>query len=130
MCIVCVENLVKTLDDEEVQFLDYVDQVRQEDDKRKRLEEAKELSEFRNAVSELREKEFEKALKKEIGLVEPSKTSNTSKVPLVGSVIKKPSQTQLLAGLVKRKTQDNETTSTNDVKKSKQEGKFRLTPFL
>src|SRR5207244_2427727 len=99
------ENLVKTLDDEEVQFLDYVDQARFEDDKRKREEEAKELHEFRSAVSQLREKEYEKALHEEIGLIEKPKTGARSKIPDPPSIgSKKTSQTQLLAGLVKRKT--------------------------
>ncbi len=128
------ENLVKTLDDEEVEFLDYVDQVRLQDDKRKRLEEAKELSEFRSAVSQLREKEFEKALQSEIGLGDRV-NKNKTKLPEPPSIgIKKTSQTQLLAGLVKRKTVETEAPETG-AKKAKQEGMLmditiRITPLL
>jgi hypothetical protein len=99
-----LKNLVKVLDDDEVDFLDHVDRQRMEDDRRKRLEEAKELSEFRSQVAILREKELEQHIKHEIGLTEvpkqPSAIKNTDKVS-IGS--KRSSQTSLLAGIVKRK---------------------------
>lgn len=108
------ENLVKTLDDDEADFLDYVDKVRMDEERQKRLEEANELSEFRNKVSELREKELDEIRKKEIGLVKPEKKPSTSaddlNSPSIGS--KKTSQTKLLAGIVKRKSSTSTSEST------------------
>jgi len=117
------ENLVKTLDDEEVQFLDYVEEARQEEEKRKRLEEAKELSEFRSAVSELREKEIEKAINQEIKSVDVKKSKLASEEVSIG--IKKTSQSQLLAGLVKRKSIPNPTTTGSPPTKQLKSGKRR-----
>jgi len=102
-----LKNLVKVLDDDECEFLDYVDQARIDEDKRKRTEEARELAEFRNAVSQLREKSFESAIHQEIALgsdVPRPKKSSFSESDDQSIGVKRNSQSKLLAGLVvKRK---------------------------
>jgi len=102
-----LKNLVKVLDDDECEFLDYVDQARIDEEKRKRTEEARELAEFRNAVSQLREKSFESAIHQEIALgqdVPRPKKSSFSESDDQSIGVKRNSQSKLLAGLVvKRK---------------------------
>jgi hypothetical protein len=103
-----VENMVKVLDDDEADFLDYVDKVRMDEERQKRLEEAKELSEFRTKVAEIRDQNMDAMIKQEIGLVKPDKKASSliggrDESPSIG--VKKASQTKLLAGIVKRKSQ-------------------------
>lgn len=57
---------MRGLDDDEVDFLDTVERVKETVEKRTRLEERKEMDEFRNAVATLAEKSVEERLKSEI----------------------------------------------------------------
>ncbi|KAJ1519542.1 hypothetical protein ONE63_004822 [Megalurothrips usitatus] len=93
-----LKNMVRGLDDDEVDFLDTVERVKETVEKQTRLEEKKEMDEFRNAVATLAEKSVEERLKSEIrNPVIPNKpASNRS------------SQMKLLAGAVVRKRPSNE----------------------
>ena len=105
-----VENLVKVLDDDEIDFLDFVDRAKLEEEKRKREEEKKELTAFRDEVSKLREEALQKHILQEIGLSGGSKSKPATKEELSIGTSKKP-QTKLLAGIVKRKAPTNGTQS-------------------
>lgn len=99
------ENLVKGLDDDEADFLDHVDRKKWEEEHQKRVEEAKELSDFRSKVAELREKDLDVLIKQEIGLIKTDKKPAVSTDDDLLSIgAKKTSQSKLLAGLVKRKS--------------------------
>lgn len=50
------ENLIRGLDDDEVDFLDVIDRAKMEADKKQQLEEQHELLDFRKKVASLQEK--------------------------------------------------------------------------
>lgn len=54
-----VENMIKGLDDDEVEFLDLVDKNRMNAERQAQLEERKELNEFRAKVATLQEKRLD-----------------------------------------------------------------------
>lgn len=62
----CVENMIKGLDDDEIEFLDMVDRTKMEEEKRLMNEEAKELQEFRNKVAALKEQSLNKKIEEEV----------------------------------------------------------------
>ncbi|XP_054714623.1 PSME3-interacting protein-like [Uloborus diversus] len=88
-----LKNLIKGLDDDEVAFLELVDQTKIEMETRLWQEEKKELQEFRRAVSHLSEEEQEAKLQY---------LRRTLKLPNPSSA--KKSQHTLLAGALKRKS--------------------------
>lgn len=55
-----VENMIKGLDDDEIEFLDMVDRTKMEHEKRLQNEEAKELQQYRNKVAALKQKSLTK----------------------------------------------------------------------
>uniref|UniRef100_A0A8D8YX64 Protein FAM192A n=1 Tax=Cacopsylla melanoneura TaxID=428564 RepID=A0A8D8YX64_9HEMI len=61
-----LKNMIKGLDDEEVEFLDLVDKSKYEEEKRKYLEESKELNEFRMKRACLEEEHLAQRIKNEI----------------------------------------------------------------
>lgn len=93
-----LKNMVRGLDDDEVDFLDTVERVKETVEKRTRLEERKEMDEFRNAVATLAEKSVEERLKSEI----------RNPAPLSKPLSNRSSQMKLLAGAVVRKRPSNE----------------------
>ncbi|XP_034255403.1 PSME3-interacting protein isoform X2 [Thrips palmi] len=93
-----LKNMVRGLDDDEVDFLDTVERVKETVEKRTRLEERKEIDEFRNAVATLAEKSVEERLKSEI----------RNPAPLSKPASNRSSQMKLLAGAVVRKRSSNE----------------------
>ncbi|PRD22083.1 UNVERIFIED_CONTAM: hypothetical protein NCL1_50065 [Trichonephila clavipes] len=87
-----LKNLIKGLDDDEVAFLELVDQTKMQMETRLWEEEKKEIQEFRRAVSTLSEEEEEAKLQQ---------LRRTLNLPSSGS--SKKSQQNLLAGALKRK---------------------------
>lgn len=63
---IVVENMIKGLDDDEIEFLDMVDRTKMEEEKRLMKEEAKELQEFRNKVAALKEQSLTKKIEEEV----------------------------------------------------------------
>lgn len=53
------ENLIRGLDDDEVDFLDIIDRAKMAAEKKKQLEENSELNEFRQRVASLQEKSID-----------------------------------------------------------------------
>ncbi|XP_046385054.1 PSME3-interacting protein [Ischnura elegans] len=97
-----LKNMIKGLDDEEVEFLDLVEQRKAEEEKRKWAEEAKEIRDFREAVSTLQEQSLSERLSAEIRLPATLAAGN-SKQNSVSIGAKKNSQHRLLAGAVVKK---------------------------
>lgn len=58
--ILFLENLIRGLDDDEVQFLELVDQNKIDAEKKQLREERKELQEFRDRVATLQEETADK----------------------------------------------------------------------
>lgn len=88
-----LKNQIRGLNDDEVDFLDKVDDYRTEWDRKRMIEEKRELEEYQQKQAELREKEMEERLKNERKVPELRKAGTSNKN----------SQMKLLAGAVKRK---------------------------
>lgn len=101
--------MIKGLDDDEIEFLDLVDRTKLAADRRKTLEEEKELNDYRNRVATLQEKALQDKL--QVTVARPKVTSNG-----------KTSQTKLLMGAVVKKTapQKRKSTDCGDEKPLKQ----------
>lgn len=90
-----LRNMIRGLDDDEVEFLDLVDRTKEEIETQRWKEEFKEIKEFRKAVADLAEQSAEKRfneLKKE------------ATAQLLSTAATKKSQSSLLARAVKRKS--------------------------
>ena len=88
-----LKNQIRGIDDDEAEFLDAVDDVRTRMEREKRLEEKRELEEYRKGQAELREKELEERLKA---------SSTAVSRPIVNKAKSSSSQSKLLLGAVKR----------------------------
>lgn len=60
------EHMIKGLDDDEIEFLDLVDRSKLEEERKKSLEEAREMADFRNKVKTLQEQSLEQRIQNEI----------------------------------------------------------------
>lgn len=108
-----LKNMIKGLDDDEVEFLDLVDRTKLEEERKKNLEEEKEMRDFKAAVASLQEKTLNEKLKQELKNPQIinkniSSGSRTSQLKLLaGVVVKRPEkQKEDLARGVKRKLSD------------------------
>merc|ERR1712098_237571 len=108
------KNQFRGLDDDEVDFLDRVDDVRTEHERQRYLDEKRELEEYQKRQQELKEKELEERLEMERN--GPGFKRSTS------TISSKNSQLKLLAGAVKRKS-DN---GMADNKKKKEDLEAKL----
>ncbi|RZC35542.1 protein FAM192A [Asbolus verrucosus] len=88
-----LKNMIKGLDDDEIEFLDLVDRTKLAADRKKELEEEIELNDYRNRVATLQEKSLEERLQAEITVNKPKTVSNRT------------SQQKLLKGVVLKKTE-------------------------
>ncbi|KAL6261277.1 hypothetical protein P5V15_008799 [Pogonomyrmex californicus] len=61
-----LKNMIKGLDDDEVEFLDLVDRTKMEEERKKNLEEEKEMRDFKAAVASLQEQKLNEKLKQEL----------------------------------------------------------------
>ncbi|OAD53667.1 hypothetical protein WN48_09634 [Eufriesea mexicana] len=108
-----LKNMIKGLDDDEVEFLDLVDRTKLEEERKKNLEEEKEMRDFKAAVASLQEKSLSEKLKQELKNPQivnknVSSGSRTSQLKLLaGVVVKRPEkQKQDVTRGVKRKISD------------------------
>lgn len=93
-----LKNMIKGLDDDEVEFLDLVDRTKLEEERKKNLEEEKEMRDFKAAVASLQEKSLDERLKQE--LKKPQITNKN-----ISSSSGRNSQLKLLAGVVVKKSE-------------------------
>ncbi|XP_046738941.1 PSME3-interacting protein isoform X2 [Diprion similis] len=93
-----LKNMIKGLDDDEVEFLDLVDRTKLEEERKKNLEEEKEMRDFKAAVASLQEKSLDERLKQEL-----KKPQTTTKNMSSGSG--RNSQLRLLTGAVVKRTE-------------------------
>lgn len=63
MWLIFTENLIRGLDDDEVEFLDLVDRTKMDAEKKQMMEEEKELNDFRQRVVTLQEKSLDEVSK-------------------------------------------------------------------
>lgn len=110
-----LKNMIKGLDDDEVEFLDLVDRSKLEEEKKKTEEEKREIADFRNKVASLQQQSLEQRIQQEIR--QPLKVNNN--VKSTG----KTSQTKLLAGAVikKRPAETKNESKENPNKRTKSE---------
>lgn len=106
------ENLIRGLDDEEVDFLEYVDKTKMTAEIKQQREDAKEMEEFRNKVATLEEKTIDEKIQAEIATAKPVKPSAMSQ---------RPSQKSILKGIVvqKRKAEPEPANESKDEPKKK-----------
>lgn len=90
-----LKNMIKGLDDDEVEFLDLVDKSKFEEEKRKYLEESKALNEFRMKRACLEEENLEQRIRNEIKSSKPAVNNSSNKIS---------SQSKLLAGALVKKS--------------------------
>lgn len=87
------ENLIKGLDDDEIEFLDLVDRTKLAADRKKEIEEERELKDYRNRVAILQEKSAQERLQAEKILNSKPKSSGSKNLNqqklLTGVVVKK-----------------------------------------
>ncbi|KAL7637715.1 UNVERIFIED_CONTAM: hypothetical protein RMT77_011324 [Armadillidium vulgare] len=96
-----LKNMVRGLEDDEVDFLELVDNTKMQEEKRIREEELTAIQEYRKKVSQMQQKAIEAEVLSE--LKPESKRPATS-----GVEKKKSSQISLLAGAIKRKKSDDD----------------------
>lgn len=97
--------MIRGLDDDEVDFLEYVDKTKMNAEMRQQREENKEMEEFRSRVATLQEKSIDDKIQAEI---------STPKVnPRSSGTTQRPSQKSILKGIVvqKRKSEAEPTES-------------------
>lgn len=104
-----LKNMIKGLDDDEVEFLDLVDQNKMNAERKAQLEEAKEMSDFRQKVASLQEKRMDEQIQQQIS------KPKTAKTPIVSNRM---SQKKILAGVVvpKRKREEESSVGSNEMK--------------
>uniref|UniRef100_A0A182P9U5 FAM192A/Fyv6 N-terminal domain-containing protein n=1 Tax=Anopheles epiroticus TaxID=199890 RepID=A0A182P9U5_9DIPT len=108
-----LKNMIKGLDDDEVEFLDLVDKNRMQAERQAHLEEQKELNEFRAKVATLQEKRLDEQIQQQVSVPKPTKTALTST---------RPSQKQILAGVVRKRKLEPE----NEPKEANESPEKRL----
>jgi len=104
------KNQIRGLNDDEVDFLDKIDDIRTDVERKRILDERKELEDFEKRQQELREKELLERL-------EIEKKSVIKKPSNINQSTNKNSQMKLLVGAVKRKSE-----KTNDEPKKTKVG--------
>ena len=116
-----LKNMIKGLDDDEVEFLDLVDRTKLEEERKKNLEEEKEMRDFKAAVASLQEKSLNEKLKQELKNPQivnknvSSGSSRTSQLKLLAGVVVKRSEKQKQGDAtrgVKRKLSSDESIET------------------
>ncbi|XP_006620626.1 PSME3-interacting protein [Apis dorsata] len=115
-----LKNMIKGLDDDEVEFLDLVDRTKLEEERKKNLEEEKEMRDFKAAVASLQEKSLNEKLKQELKNPQImnkniSSGSRTSQLKLLaGVVVKRPEKQQkqdVTRGVKRKLSEENKDTS-------------------
>lgn len=109
------ENMIKGLDDDEIEFLDLVDRTKLAADRKKNLEEEQELNDYRNRVASLQEKVLDEKL--QVNVTKPKVASGKNSL-----------QTKLLKGAVVKKDtfkkrKASETDENSEDEKNKQSSK-------
>ncbi|XP_042882005.1 PSME3-interacting protein-like isoform X1 [Penaeus japonicus] len=107
------KNMVRGLEDDEVDFLELVDRSKLQEEKRVRTEENSAMEEYRKKVSEMQKHAAEEEIRAEMKAAEGRKNAGGSN--------KKTSHLSLLAGAIKRKPSDDgkNTEEPSDSKKMK-----------
>lgn len=103
-----LKNMIKTLDDDEVEFLDLVDQNKMNAERKAQLEEAKEMSDFRQKVASLQEKRMDEQIQQQMSKPKPAKA------PIASNRM---SQKKILAGVVVPKRKREEESPSGPVEK-------------
>lgn len=91
-----LKNMIKGLDDDEIEFLDLVDRTKLAVERKKTLDEERELNDYRNRVASLQEKSMDQRLHAEVTITTKSKaamgTTRQSQLKLLKGVVVKKSE--------------------------------------
>lgn len=109
-----LKNMIKGLDDDEVEFLDLVDKNKLKAERQAQIEEEKEMSEFRQKVASLQEKQLDEQIQQQMSKPKPAKIAITSS---------RVSQKKILAGVVVKKRKHEEDTTASPTEKPISNGK-------
>lgn len=120
-----LKNLIKGLDDDEIEFLDLVDRTKLAADRKKEIEEEQELKDYRNRVAILQEKSAKERLQAEkIVNSKPkhsgSKNLNQQKL-LTGVVVKKTSVKRKMEPSSNETSEEDKKKETSNSKQQKME---------
>ncbi|XP_037948146.1 PSME3-interacting protein [Teleopsis dalmanni] len=102
-----LKNLIRGLDDDEVQFLELVDQTKMKAEIKQYKEDERELKDFRNRVASLQQESLDKKIQNEIKTSKAKPTTSTTR----------PTQKSLLGVGIKRKNDEPESESGADQNK-------------
>ncbi|CAB3361116.1 Hypothetical predicted protein [Cloeon dipterum] len=116
-----LKNMIKGLDDDEINFLDQVDKHKIEAEKRKNAEEEEAIAEYRNAVNSLQDDNLQTRINLEV-IKKPVGGGGS------GSTVR--SQQKLLVGAVKRKCSEPSTPEAQIDVKRKPEGEQQSGPVM
>lgn len=94
------KNMVRGLEDDEVDFLELVDRTKLQEEIRVRTEENTAIAEYRRKVSAMQKNIAEEEIRAEIKAAEARKSAGTGK--------RQPSHLSLLAGAIKRKSSEED----------------------
>lgn len=110
-----LKNMIKGLDDDEIEFLDLVDRSKMAADRKKNLEEQKELCDYRNRVATLQEKSLDQKIQAEMSKSKPkSQINRKSQIKLLqGAVVKKSEPKKRKISESETEVKDNITTPCN-----------------
>ncbi|XP_065222870.1 PSME3-interacting protein isoform X1 [Planococcus citri] len=112
-----LKNMIKGLDDDEIEFLDMVDRTKMEEEKRLMKEEAKELQEYRNKVAALKEQSLAQKIDEEVTPVISSLNdtltsgSKTQHHKLLANLAKKRASSDKLPSPPAKKSADEKSSS-------------------
>lgn len=104
-----LKNMIKGLDDDEIEFLDLVDRTKLEAERLKSQEEAREIRDFRDAVARQQERSIEDRINSEIRSRPPSTASTQS------AASSRSSQARLLTGAVRKRRAPSPSSTTTAV---------------
>ncbi|KAK0180866.1 hypothetical protein PV327_003203 [Microctonus hyperodae] len=123
-----LKNMIKGLDDDEVEFLDLVDRTKLEEERKKNLEEEKEMRDFKAAVASLQEKSLDEKLKQELKKPQTLNKNTSSGSDrnsqlrlLTGIVVKKAEKSDEAKGIKRKLSESSETTDDKSSSRSKKD---------
>lgn len=114
-----LKNMIRGLDDDEIEFLNMVDRTKMEQEKRLRSEEEEALQQYRNKVAALKQKSLAKKIEEQASPINssitdwPSSTGLPRNKALASIARKRAASSELLKVLTKKSTSDETSNSTN-----------------
>ncbi|KAG4071969.1 hypothetical protein HA402_006130 [Bradysia odoriphaga] len=113
-----LKNLIRGLDDDEVDFLEVIDKAKIDAERKQQLEEKHEMQDFRQQVADLQEKNLDKKIQSEVSQPKVAKTSTISR----------PSQKSILSGVIRKRKLSETNGNVQSESKPSEENVVETTP--